>query len=228
MSRAGATDGHQTREADSPAPETDHQAPKADRQGAPDADLRTLPSRHAATVLVAVVACLGVLGGFRALDVDATRVPGWGHLPEPPPGESWGRAYLEGQLAMRREAADVRDAVAREQVGPDGRVIVFWAAFTRGTDYYASQFAAALQRRFTHASFILMSRIPRPRSEQGLIALLDHIGDAPATIVTREQAVADVVAEYRERHPESNVDVVMLDPLPADSTKPYPAPRSVR
>ncbi|MGH3715604.1 MAG: hypothetical protein ACRDT4_19415, partial [Micromonosporaceae bacterium] len=147
--------------------------------------LAPLVSGRTVTAAVAVVGVLAVLAGFRAIDPGVTRVPAYHHIPAPHHQESWGRAHLEGQLSMRYEAAAVRAAVAQEQQGTDARMIVFWGAFNRGTDFYATQYAAALQRRFTGPAYDAMLFIPRPRSEQRLVDFLTLVGDTPVTLHTR-------------------------------------------
>ena len=186
--------------------------------------LARLRLRRRAGVAVVVLASLGVLAALRVIDPSPTQVHPRAHLPTPYATESWGRAYLEGALTMTPEA----DAVVTQLrgAGPT-RMVVFWGAFNRGADFYAAQYAAALQRRFTGPAYRVMLLIPQPRSEARLVEALDLIGDTPAVLVTREPAVAEAVRRHTALHPGADVRVVLLDPFPEDSIDPVPPAPSI-
>jgi len=187
----------------------------------------TVPLRRLArpaTIGVSVIASLGVLAAFQVLEPSTTRTMPRTHLPTPYPTESWGRAYFDGVLTMGPEAQAVLDAIRGEEQGPEGRMVLFWGAFNRGTDFYVSQYAAALQRHFDGPTYAAMVQVPRPRSLEGLENLLDSLEDTPVKMITRDPVIVEFIEEYAEDNPEADIQIAVLPPLPEDSIDPVPPP----
>jgi hypothetical protein len=165
--------------------------------------------------VVAVSVALGLLAGARVVDPRPARgVPIF--LPVPAAGSNYGRAYAEGRLALPAHAAAVVRAARGQPEAPRGRLIVFWDAYGRGYDFYAAQWANALDRRLDAGTTAAMVKIPQPRPagdelEKLLTSLTDRPdGARPVEVVTRSDAVAARVEAFRAAHPGADPTVLRL------------------
>lgn len=164
------------------------------------------PARRWTTPVIATLAVLAVLGGFRILVPHraAAAHPG-AFLPVPAPGASYGRAYLEGRLTMTAEARGADAAARAGGSGPSARLVLFWNAYGRGSDFYAGQFANALRRHFDDASWRFMMRVPLPRGPDSLDALLADLGHTRVVIYTRDPAVTAEIDRFHQAHPGTDI-----------------------
>jgi hypothetical protein len=119
---------------------------------------------------------------------------------------SFGLAYLHGRL-MLADPDIVVKAVRTTARGDQADVA--WA-LTRnpGEDYYASQFMATFEGKFTNRVFgALVSPRALRRTEASLDRYLRSRGDQPIRLITRSPYLAQQVQRYTAAHPEADITV---------------------
>ncbi len=175
--------------------------------GAARAGAQTGRRRSAERAAVGGLAAVAVLAAFGVLAPGpATVAPSFLALP----AGNFGRAYMEGRLAMPQEGRGALGAYRAERAGATGRLVLFWGAYSPPRDYYTEQFANALDRHFDARTWLLVHVYPTavwspPRSV--IDASLAALGGTPTTIYTRQAIVRDVVATYVATHPASDIQV---------------------
>lgn len=119
---------------------------------------------------------------------------------------SFGWAYLRGRL-MLADPDVVVEAVRTTRHADQADVA--WA-LTRnpGEDYYASQFMATFEGKFTDRIFgaVVSPRALR-RTEANLDLYLRNRGDQPIRLITRSPYIEKQVQRYTAAHPEARVTV---------------------
>ncbi len=168
---------------------------------------RSARRRPGVRALVGVLAAVGVFAAFGVVNPRPTHVaPSFLALP----AGNFGRAYLESRLALPREGRGAVGAFRTERAGASRRLVLFWGAYGPLRDYYAEQFANALDRRFDQREWRLVQVFPVtdwPLRRSAVNRALARLGSTPTTIYTRQAMVAEAVIAYATTHPFADLRV---------------------